>query len=254
MLGNPDLPSVNLQLTFHETASIGPMDLLLLSSSRVAGHGYLDAYEAELAAFLGGRSRAAFLPYAGVTLGWDEYTAQVAGRLARMGCAVEGLHRASDPAAAIAAAEVVVVGGGNSFNLLKELQLRGLIAAIRARVAAGGRYLGWSAGSNVACPTIRTTNDMPIVEPASLDALGLVPFQINPHYTDAVAAGHMGETRDQRLAEFLVANPGVPVLGLREGSALRIRDGRTCLTGPHAAKLFRHGQAAIELPPGDLAL
>ena len=230
------------------------MDLLLLSSSRVAGHGYLDAYDGELASFLGGRSRAAFLPFAGVTVDWDDYTAMVSERLARLGCAVEGLHRAADPAAALAAADVVIVGGGNSFNLLKELHTRGLLAPIRARLAAGGRYLGWSAGANVACPTIRTTNDMPIVEPPGLDALGLVPFQINPHYTDVVAPGHMGETRDQRLAEFLIANPTVPVVGLREGSALRIRDGRTVLTGPHPLKLFRHGQAAVEIAPGEVSI
>jgi dipeptidase E len=230
------------------------MDLLLLSSSRVAGRGYLDAYEEELTAFLGRKSRAAFLPYAGVTVGWDEYSALVAERLGRLGCTVEGLHRSADPAVAVAAAEVVIVGGGNSFALLKELHSLGLIAAIRARLAAGGRYLGWSAGANVACPTIRTTNDMPIVEPPTLAALGLVPFQINPHYTDAVAPGHMGETRDQRLAEFLVANPTVPVLGLREGSGLRVQDGRTVLTGPHALKLFRHGAAAAEIAPGPLEL
>jgi dipeptidase E len=230
------------------------MEMLLLSSSRVAGHGYLDAYQGELASFLGGRSRAAFLPFAGVTLGWDEYTALVAERLARLGCAVEGLHRAADPVAAIAAAEVVIVGGGNSFNLLKEVHERGLVAPIRARIRQGGRYLGWSAGANLACPTIRTTNDMPIVEPPTLDALGLVTFQINPHYTDAVAPGHMGETRDQRLAEFLVANPGVPVLGLREGSAVHGRDGRLRLTGTLPAKLFRQGVPAAEIAPGPFEL
>ncbi len=230
------------------------MDLLLLSSSRVAGHDYLDAYEGELAPFLGGRSRAVFLPFAGVTVDWDAYSALVAERLGRLGCMVEGLHRAVDPLAAIAAADVVIVGGGNSFALLKALHDQRLLAPIRARLAAGGRYLGWSAGANVACPTIRTTNDMPIVEPPSLAALALVPFQINPHYTDVIAPGHMGETRDQRLAEFLVANPAVPVLGLREGSALRIRDGRAVLTGPHALKLFRHGQAAVEVAPGEVSI
>ena len=230
------------------------MDLLLLSSSRVAGHGYLDAYDGELASFLDGRSRAAFLPFAGVTIGWDEYSSLVGERLARLGCTVEALHRATDPHAAIASAEVVIIGGGNSFNLVKELHDRRLLAPIRARIAAGGRYLGWSAGANVACPTIRTTNDMPIVEPPSLDALALVPFQINPHYSDAAPPGHMGETRDQRLAEFLVANPGVPVVGLREGSALWIRDGRTVLTGPHPLKLFRHGLDAVEIAPGEVSI
>ena len=231
------------------------MDLLLLSSSRVAGHGYLDAYAGELVRFLGeAPSRGVFLPYAGVTVAWDDYSALVAERLGRLGCTVTGLHRVADAAAAIAAAEVVVVGGGNSFNLLKELHERRLLEPVRARLAAGGRYLGWSAGANVACPTIRTTNDMPIVEPPTLDALGLVPFQINPHYTDVVAPGHMGETRDQRLAEFLVANPAVPVVGLREGSALRIRDGRCWLSGPHALKLFRHAQAPVEVAPGEVRI
>lgn len=229
------------------------MDLLLLSSSRVAGHGYLDAYHGELARFLGGRGRAVFLPFAGVTVGWDEYAALVGERLGRFGCAVEGLHLAADPAAAIAAADVVVVGGGNSFALLQQVQQRGLLAPIRARLRAGGRYLGWSAGANLACPTIRTTNDMPIVEPAGFAALGAVPFQINAHYNDAQLPGHMGETRDQRLAEFLVANPTVTVVGLREGSALRVQAGRTELSGAHAAKLFRHGQPPVEVAPGDVS-
>lgn len=238
----------------NQTLTFTDMDLLLLSSSRVAGHGYLDAYEGELASFLGAHSRALFLPYAGVTIGWDAYTTLVAERLARLGCAVEGLHRAIDPQATLAAAELVVVGGGNSFNLLRSLQDLELLGPIRARVAAGARYLGWSAGANLACPTIRTTNDMPIVEPRGFAALGLLPFQVNPHYTDAVAPGHMGETRDQRLAEFLTANPGVPVLGLREGSALRVGDGSMRLAGPHTARLFRHGQAAVELAPGAIAV
>lgn len=230
------------------------MDILLLSSSRVAGHGYLDAYVGELAAFLGVGARAAFLPFAGVSLGWDEYGVLVADRLAAFGCAVEPVHRAADPAAAIAAADVVVVGGGNTFKLLAEVRGRGLLAPIRARLAGGGRYLGWSAGSNLACPTIRTTNDMPIVDPQGFDALGLVPFQVNAHYNDAQLPGHMGETRDQRLAEFLVQNPTEKVLGLREGSALRVQGGEVKLTGQHPARLFRHGLPPADLRPGVISL
>jgi dipeptidase E len=162
------------------------------------------------------------------------------------------LHRSADPAAALAAAEVVVVGGGNTFRLLHEVQRRGLLAPLRARIAAGASYLGWSAGANLACPTIRTTNDMPIVATEGLGALGLVPFQINPHYLEVRAEGFHGETREQRLAELLALDPTVTVVGLREGSALRVTAQRVELWGPHPARLFRAGAAPRELPPGAL--
>lgn len=229
------------------------MRALLLSSSRVAGAGYLDAYEEHLRAFLGAGCRAGrFVPYAGVSVSWDEYTATVAERFARMGYSLAGLHDAPDPVAALGAADAVVIGGGNTFQLLATLQRTGLAAVLRARVRAGLPLVGWSAGANVAGPTLRTTNDMPIVEPESFEALGLVPFQVNPHYNNELPPGHMGETRDQRLAEFLAVAPQAVVAGLREGSAIRVEHGRFTLLGPHPLRVFRAGQPPLELEPGDV--
>jgi dipeptidase E len=150
----------------------------------------------------------------------------------------------------LASAEAVFVGGGNTFRLLRALQSTGHLEALRARVAAGMPYMGASAGTNIAAPTIKTTNDMPIVQPASFDALGLLPFQINPHFIDADAASrHMGETREERLREYLEENE-VPVVGLREGAWLR-REGATLrLEGRNGARLFRRGEAPEELAPG----
>ena len=228
--------------------------LLLLSSSRVAGAGYLDAYEEHLRAFLGPQLETVrFVPWAGVTLDHDEYAALVAERLGRMGVPCAGIHREADPVAALERADAVVVGGGNTFQLLATMQRSGLLAAVRARVRAGLPYVGWSAGANLACPTIRTTNDMPVVEPDGFGALGLVPFQINPHYNNALPPGHMGETRDQRLAEFLVVNPAVVVAGLREGSALRVEGDRVTLLGPHPLRVFRAGREPLEVEPGDVS-
>jgi len=229
-----------------------PNRLLLLSSSRAAGSGFLDPYAGLLRAALGTGRRGVFLPFAAVTVAWNDYAAQAEARFASLGVALAPLHTAADPAAALAAIDLIVVGGGNSFRLLHEMQQRDLLAPVRARIAQGATYLGWSAGANLACPTIRTTNDMPIVAPAGLAALGLAPFQINPHYTDAAPPGHMGESRDQRLAELLALDPAVTVLGLREGSALRVEGGAIELVGPHSARLFRAGAAPRELPPGML--
>jgi dipeptidase E len=228
--------------------------LLLLSSSRVAGAGYLDAYEDYLRGFLGPHiAQARFVPFAGVTIDHDAYSDQVAERLGRMGVVCRGLHRERDPHAALAAADAVVVGGGNTFQLLATLQRNGLLAAIRERVRAGMPYVGWSAGANLACSTIRTTNDMPVAEPQGFAALDLVPFQINPHYNNALPPGHMGETRDQRLTEFLALNPRAVVAGLREGSALLIEGAQVTLLGPHPLRLFRAGAEPLEVEPGDLS-
>ena len=162
----------------------------------------------------------------------------MAGALGGLGLEVRGVHTHDDPARAVLEAEAVLVGGGNTFHLLRESIRFGVLEAVRTRVAAGAPYVGWSAGANLACPTIRTTNDMPIVEPPTLDALGLVPVQINPHYTDAHPDGHRGETRAQRLAEFVAANPASPVVGLPEGTAVRIEDGAVTLLGDGAARVF----------------
>ena len=206
--------------------------ILLLSNSTSPGQPYLAHARAWIADALGAARRVAFVPYAGVTVSYADYTKRVRMALDGLGLEITSVHEAHKPARAIQEAEAVFVGGGNTFHLLREMHLRGLVGAIRRHVEAGGPYVGWSAGANVACPTIRTTNDMPIVEPPTLDALGLVRVQINPHYTDAHPDGHQGETRAERLAEFVTANPGVPALGLPEGTALRLdADGVRLLGG-----------------------
>jgi dipeptidase E len=226
------------------------MDLLLLSNSRTHGYGYLEHVRDEITEFLAGATELAFVPYA--LRDHDGYTATVADALRPLGVTVTGVHTAADPVAAIEAAPAVFVGGGNSFRLLKTLQHTGLAEAIRGRVRSGPlRYMGASAGTNMACPTLRTTNDMPITEPASFTALGLVPFQINPHYVDPdPSSTHMGETREQRITEFLEDND-VPVLGIREGGLLRVRDGSARLGGVKGARLFARDAQPREFAPGD---
>ena len=225
-----------------------PRRLLLISNSTSHGSGYLDHCAAQVADFLGPVSRVLFVPWA--LHDRAGYAAKARQRLGQVGFAVDSLHEAADVPAAVAAAEAVFIGGGNSFRLLRELHATGAVDALRRRVAEGIPYMGASAGTNVACPTIRTTNDMPIVEPPSFDALGLVPFQINPHYLDAdPASTHQGETREQRLREFLEEND-VPVVALRESSMLRVEGGRVELLGSTAARLFRRGEAPREHPPG----
>jgi dipeptidase E len=238
-------------MTVH--SSTGDRHLLLLSNSTNPDRGFLDHAEDVLGRFLAGRQRVLFVPFAGVTLSWDAYAAKVRARLAPLGLHVESIHDADDGRRAVEEAAVVMVGGGNTWHLLRELQQRALLAPIAAAVNAGIPYVGWSAGANVACPTIRTTNDMPVVEVESFGALGLVPFQINPHYTDRAIPGHGGETRPERIEEFLVANPGVPVIGLPEGSWLHQDRSRLALGGGPAV-LFRSGQPAAPLAPGLLDL
>ena len=225
------------------------MRLLLLSNSTNPGQPFLAHAADPIRAFLGGVTSAVFVPFAAVRISWDDFSAAVRARFAEMGVGIAGLHAASDPVAAVHAAEAIVVGGGNTFQLLRTLQTRGLTLAITQRVRAGTPYVGWSAGANVACPTVRTTNDMPIVEPPSLRALGLVRFQINPHYLDAHPEGHGGETREERLLEFIEANRDVTVVGLREGSILRVEDERIQLLGAKPVRVFKHGEAPREVRP-----
>ncbi|HYF60157.1 MAG TPA: dipeptidase PepE [Burkholderiaceae bacterium] len=230
------------------------MDLLLLSNSRMPDGRYLAHALDAFASWAGGRRRALFLPFAGTTIDWDAYLDAVREALAPLGLEIEGAHRAADPREAIAGCELVMVGGGNTFRLLAESRRRGWLDAIGPAVRAGLPYAGWSAGAVLASPTIRTTNDMPIVDPGGLGALALVPYQLNCHFTDAMPPGHQGETRRQRLAEFHVLEPGVPVVGLPEGDWLTVRDGRGALHGPHDAWLFRAGREAEPLRAGPLAL
>lgn len=227
--------------------------LLLLSNSMNYGQEFLEHAISDIKDFLGAEvKRVLFVPFAGVTRSYDEFAAAVRGRFEEMGYLLNSVHEAADPVKAVQSAEAVAVGGGNTFHLLRELYATGLMESIRERVEAGALpYIGWSAGSNVACPTIRTTNDMPIVEPASFNALNLVPFQINPHYTDEKLTAHSGETREQRLAEFIKANPDVTVVGLREGSILRIEGRVIKLLGEKTARLFKSGEDAREIEPAD---
>ncbi|MEW5928138.1 MAG: dipeptidase PepE [Gemmatimonadota bacterium] len=225
-------------------------DLLLLSNSQVHGRGYLEHAMDALREFLDGRRRVLFAPFA--LRDHDGYTARIAEALAPLGVDVRGLHAEADPLAAVRGAEVLYVGGGNSFRLLKALRERGLMDAVRERVEAGElAYVGSSAGTNMACPTLRTTNDMPIVQPDAFEAFGLLPFQINPHFQDAdPGSTHMGETRAQRLAQFLEEND-VPVLGMREGAWLRRRGGRLELRGETGALLFLRGEEPRPFAGGD---
>jgi len=224
--------------------------LLLLSNSRNYQKGYLEHAGPAIRDFLGSDvTRVLFVPYAGVTVAWDAYEKTVAGRFGELGYEIRSIHHEKDPVRAVREAQAIAVGGGNTFHLLKTLYDTGVMDAIRERVRAGAPYMGWSAGSNVACPSIRTTNDMPIVQPPSFDALALVPFQINPHYTDGAIPQHQGETRADRIGEFIEANPGVWVVGLLEGSILRVEGNEIRLLGEKPVKVFRRGESMREVAP-----
>lgn len=220
------------------------VSLLLLSNSATHGQPYLSHALEAIAAHLSGRKTLLFVPYA--LADHDGYTAAVAEAMRPIGVTVEGLHHQPDPASAAGSAEAVFVGGGNTFRLLRTLRRAGLLGPLRDRVRAGFPYLGSSAGTNLACPTIRTTNDMPIVDPEGFDALGLIPFQINPHYLDPdPRSTHQGETRAQRLTEFCEEND-VPVLAMREGAWLRVNGEVAALQGANGAVLFRYGRQPEE--------
>ena len=222
-------------------------NILLISNSTLHGSGFLDHAEGEIRDFLGQVRRVLFVPFA--LHDQDGYATKVRDRLKLMGYDVESIHQASDKQRAVNDAESIFIGGGNTFRLLKSLYEFDVIDLIRNRVDEGMLYMGSSAGSNVAAPTIRTTNDMPIVEPPAFDALGLVSFQINPHYLDPDPdSTHMGETREERIIQFLEENE-TPVVGLREGAMLRVENGTTTLKGSTGARIFRRGQVPVELKP-----
>jgi dipeptidase E len=221
------------------------MQLLLLSNSTNTGAGYLDHARDEITALAAGR-QLVFVPFA--LDDWDGYTAQV--RRALPGIDVIGAHERGLADETILDAGVVFVGGGNTFRLLSTLERFDLVEALADRIRRGGcAYIGSSAGTNIACPTIRTTNDMPIVPVSSFTALGLVPFQINPHFTDEQPAGLMAETRRERIAQFL-EHSATPVLGLREGAWLRIQNDDRSLGGTGGAVVFTQ-DTTVELGPGD---
>lgn len=226
--------------------------LLLLSNSQNPGRGFLEHAEEPVRRFLGERVRTvAFVPYAGVRISFSQYTALVRKHFDTWGYGILSVHEGEDPSRVVADADAVVVGGGNTFHLLYHLYENDLLDPIRNRVRAGVPYVGWSAGSNVTCPTIKTTNDMPIIAPPSLEALDLVPFQINPHYLDTHPAGHGGETREQRLTEFTEVNPGVFVVGLREGTMLEVGNSSLRLIGDKKMRVFKKGKDPAEYGAND---
>lgn len=192
-----------------------------------------------------------FIPYAAVTFSYAAYEAKVQARFNQIGIKVRSIHRAVNPRHMIRNAQAICVGGGNTFALAKKMQEQGLMQAIRRKIQEGTPYVGWSAGSNVCCPTICTTNDMPIVQPESFKAIGAVKFQINPHYLDANPEGHAGETREQRIMEYIEANPRRWVVGLREGCMLHVEGEKMELIGSRPMRIFKKGVATHEVNAGD---
>jgi dipeptidase E len=222
--------------------------LLLISNSTLYGSGYLDHAEREIRDFARNAAKVVFVPFAAHDL--RTYAAKAQVRFRDMGFALSSIHDVSNMQRAIDEADVIFVGGGNTFRLLKGLYDHDVLGPIRRRVAAGIPYIGTSAGSIVACPTLKTTKDMPVVQPSSFEALGLVPFQISPHYLDPdPSSTHMGETQEERIMQFLEENEA-PVVGLREGSILRVQNGGVTLKGATTARVFKRGEAPVEIAPG----
>src|SRR5947207_12576411 len=225
------------------------MRILLISNSTVHGRGYLDHVENEIRDFLGAARNILFFPFA--LHDRDGYAAKATARFAAWGYEMTSAHNATDPDKTVSEAGAIFIGGGNTFRLVKALQDLGFIDPIRRRVRDGAPSIGSSAGSNVAGPTIKTTKDMPIVQPRSFDSLGLVPFQISPHFQDPDPnSTHMGETQEERILQFLEEDK-TPVVGIREGAWLVCENSAVTLKGDAGARIFRRGEAPVEAKPGD---
>src|SRR5215471_6145994 len=223
--------------------------ILLISNSTFYGRGYLDHVEQQIKSFLGSPRKVLFFPFA--IFDRDTYAAKAKVRFAAMGYSLETAHAVPDSHKAIEQTDAIFIGGGNTFRLLKALQDLDLLDPIRRKVKGGAPYIGSSAGSNVAGPTIKTTKDMPIVQPRSFDSLGLVPFQISPHFQDSDPdSRHMGETQEERIVQFLEENE-TPVVGIREGAWLLCENGGVTLRGEAGARIFRRGEVPVEAKPGD---
>ena len=237
------------------------MRLLLISNSTNYGEDYLAWPRPYISEFMAstGAKNILFVPYAGVGLSpdgdieksYDLYENRVKAVFAELGYTLHSVHRAKDPVQAVNEAEALAVGGGNTFHLVYMMHKTGIMSAIRNKALDGTPYMGWSAGSNVACPTLMTTNDMPIIEPESFKCMNLVPFQINPHYLDANPEGHGGETRQQRIEEFLVVNKEIAVAGLRESSLFEVDGFELILKGSRPLRVFRYGQEPVEIQQGE---
>ncbi|MDD3859530.1 MAG: dipeptidase PepE [Bacteroidales bacterium] len=228
------------------------MRLLLISNSTNAGEAYLDYPKYNIRDFLGNKPiKCLFIPYAGVTVKWDDYEAKVKSRFNEIGHDIVSIHHFADPIKAVEEADAIVVGGGNTWNLLHHIHLNKLIEPVRKKVMLGTPYIGWSAGSNMACPTIKTTNDMPIIDPLGFDAFKLIPFQINPHYLDKNPDGHGGETREDRINEFMVVNPDIFIAGLREGTMFVVEGEKMSMIGKRNLRLFKYGTEPREISSGE---
>lgn len=222
--------------------------ILLMSSSRVGSGAYLDEAVKQIAkTFNGSIKNAVFIPYASVTLSFDEYEKKIRQALGQVCQSIDSIHHCASPYQAIEQADAIVVGGGNTFALLSRILNAKLVEIIREKVKSGTAYIGWSAGSNVAGKTIRTTNDMPIVELPTFGGIGLVPFQLNPHFISGVMVGHNGESREERLAEFICMNPSEHVLALPEGSALFLDGVSGTVLGENGALHFSKNERIVKI-------
>jgi len=246
--------------------------LLLLSSSKVADTGFLEHALSLIEQFVADNlltdalstdapptdkqtvetKKLLFIPYAGISIGFDQYESMLKDALKKINVEIQSIHHAQDPIQAISQAQGIITGGGNTFSLLNTLHKQQLIEPIRQAVQQGIPYIGWSAGSNIAAPTIRTTNDMPIVEPPSFNALNLLPWQINPHYIDGNPPGHNGETRQQRIEEFLIENPAQKVIGIPEGTALKLQNEQLHYIGNTEGFIFKKGSKTVFNSESDL--
>lgn len=229
------------------------MRALLFSNSTNAGEEYLEFTIPYISEFIKKNKplNAVFIPYAAITISYDDYFKLVALKLSQLGISLKSVHQSDNPIKSITEADLIIIGGGNTFQLIACLQQYKILTHIQNKVLANTPYIGWSAGSNVACPTIRTTNDMPVVEPESFNALNLVPFQINPHYTDAILTNHAGETREMRILEYIQMNKQSLVVGLREGSLLWIEEKNIYLKGEKSCRIFKYGNEPKEFYPTD---
>jgi dipeptidase E len=229
------------------------INALLLSNSTLPGTEFFTWPRPYVKAFLGSsKKKLLFIPFAAVTLSYDEYEEKVKEVFSDLGYDITSIHHADDKKRTLNNADGIVVGGGNSFALLHWIYKFDLLGAIRQRVLDGIPYIGWSAGGNLGCPTIMTTNDMPIVQLPSLNALNLVPFQINPHYHELKFDGQGGETRKERLEEFIAFNPNKKVIGLPEGMLLERKDNSLTIKGEidRIGKLYIHGKVVEDISAG----
>jgi dipeptidase E len=227
--------------------------LLLISNSTNAGEAYLGWPRQAIKKYLNDNNikKVLFIPYAGVGITYDEYTAKVNTVFEELGASVYGIHNEVDAVKAVNEADAIAVGGGNTFHLVYMMHKLKIMDVVKTKVLNGTPYMGWSAGSNVACPSLKTTNDMPIIEPESFNCTSLVPFQINPHYLDANPEGHGGETREQRIEEFLEVNQNIYVVGLREATYLMVEGNKIELHGNRPMRIFRYGKPAFEINAGE---